>query len=106
MATVQPFVERELITGSGLPTPVVRPTIQNSTVHGPVPGCRLAELGTFTTPFVALNESAGLGASSRSPPPTVPATTLVRTLGCIGTIPGLKSVVVVSTYDVEFIVAV
>src|SRR5215467_1016684 len=99
MATVHPFVERELITGSGLPTPVVRPTIQNSTVHGPEPGCRLPELGTLTTPFVALNESAGLGPSCRSPPPVVPAATPVNE-------PVAKSAWVVSTYDVALIVAV
>src|SRR5215471_3285195 len=81
IATVQPFDDRELITGSGLPTPVVRPTIQNSTVHGPLPGCSTAALGTVTTPFVALNARAGLGASSRSPPPTAPATTLVIKIG-------------------------
>src|SRR5215467_15308570 len=99
MATVQPFDERELITGSGLPMPVVRPTIQNSTVHGPDPGCNVAEFGTFTTPFVALNERAGLGPSSRSPPPAVPAATPVND-------PTEKSAWVVSVYDVAFIVAV
>src|SRR5262245_4867404 len=99
MATAHPFEDLELITGSGLPTPVVRPVIQNSTVHGPLPGCRVGELGIVTTPLVALNESAGLGASSRSPPPTEPADTPVS-------VPAAKSACVVSKYEVAFIVAV
>src|SRR5215467_9239651 len=93
IATVHPFDDRELMTGSGLPTPTARPVIQNSTVHGPLPGCRVGELGTVTTPLVALNERAGLGASSRSPPPAVPAATPLSE-------PSAKSACVVSRYEV------